>query len=72
MFYATRITKDAGIKEQQVLKFYDKADRAAYLAKDITAAAIVAKDAAKLKPAAPGWTVADKSIGITFFAQIVV
>ena len=72
MFYATRITEDAGIKERQLLKFYDKATRAAYLAKDSSAAAILAKDAAKLKPAAAGWTVADKALNITFFAQIVV
>ena len=71
MFYATRITEDAGIKEQQLLKFYDRADRAAYLAKDSTATAILAKEAAKLKPAAPGWTVADKQAGITFLAQTV-
>ena len=71
MFYATRTTEDAGIKEQQLLKFYDRAARAAYLAKDSTATAILAKEAGRLAPAAPGWTVADKQAGITFFAQTV-
>lgn len=72
MFYATRITEDAGIKEQQLLKFYTKANRAAYLAKDATAVAITAKEAGKLKPAGAGYTIADKAMDATYYAKIVI
>lgn len=70
MFYATRNHTDAGITEKHLLEFYTKADRAAYMAIDSTAEVITAKEAGKLRPAAPAWTVTNK-IDAVFFAVIV-
>ena len=72
MFYAIRIQKitDA-ITERQLLKFYTKEDRVAYLEVRNDAIAISAKEAYKFSFCAPGYTVRCPEASIVFFVQTI-
>ncbi len=72
MFYAIRIQQitDA-ITERQLLKFYTKEDRVAYLEVHNDAIAISAKEAYKFSSCAPGYAVRGPEAGIIFFVQTI-
>ena len=72
MFYAIRIQQitDA-ITERQLLKFYTKEDRVAYLEVRNDAIAISAKEAYKFSLSAPGRTVRCPEVGIIFFVYTI-
>ena len=72
MFYAIReqqITDTSA--ERQLLKFYTKEDRVAYLEVRNDAIAISAKEAYKFSFCAPGYAVRGPEAGIIFFAQTI-
>ena len=72
MFYAIRIQQITGtITERQLLKFYTKEDRVAYLEVRNDAIAISAKDAYKFSLGAPGYAVCGPEAGVIFFAHII-
>ena len=72
MFYAIRIQQitDA-ITERQLLKFYTKEDRVAYLEVRNDAVAISAKEAYKFSCCAPSYTVRCPEVGIIFFVYTI-
>lgn len=78
MYYATiEKAKDIGLKvvfgaETHVIKFYTKADRAAYISKHQGAQAITAGQAKAMKaPWGFGYTVSDKELDCVYFGCIV-
>ena len=72
MFYAIRMQQitDA-ITERQLLKFYTKEDRVAYLEVRNDAIAISAKEAYKFSFCAPSYTVRSLETGIIFFVHTI-
>ena len=73
MFYAMRTQQVTDTStERQLLKFYDKKGRAAYLEiRDDDAIAISAKEAYKFSFCAPGYTVRSPEIGIIYFVRTI-
>ena len=72
MFYAIRIQQitDA-ITERQLLKFYTKEDRVAYLEVRNDAIAISAKESYKFSRCAPSYTVRSPKAGSIFFVHTI-
>ena len=72
MFYAIREQQitDA-ITERQLLKFYTKEDREAYLEVRNDAIAISAKEAYKFSLCAPGYAVRGPVAGVIFFVHTI-
>ena len=72
MFYAIREQQITGtITERQLLKFYTKEDRVAYLEVRNDAVAISAKEAYKFSFRAPSYTVRCPEASIVFFVQTI-
>ena len=72
MFYAVRTQQVTNTStERQLLKFYGKEDRAAYLEIRGDAETISAKEAYKFSLSAPGRTVRSPEAGIIFFVHTI-
>ena len=72
MFYAVRIQQVTDTStERQLLKFYDKKDRAAYIETRGDAVAINAKESYKFSFRAPSHTVRCPEAGIIFFVHTI-
>ena len=72
MFYAVRSQQvTATSTERQLLKFYNKAERAAYLEIRGDANLISAKEAYKFSFRAPSYTVRSPEAGIIFFVYTI-
>ena len=72
MFYAVRIQQITDTSaERQLLKFYNKAERASYLEVRNDAVAISAKEAYKFSFCAPGYAVRSLEAGIIFFVHTI-
>ena len=72
MFYAIRIQQITDtITERQLLKFYTKEDRVAYLEARNDAIAISAKEAYKFSCRAPSYAVRSPEAGIIFFVHTI-
>ena len=72
MFYAIRKQQVTNTStERQLLKFYNKAERASYLETRGDAKPISAKDAYKFSLSAPSYTVRCPEAGIIFFVHTI-
>ena len=72
MFYAIRMQQITdSITERQLLKFYTKEDRVAYLEVRNDAVAISAREAYKFTFRAPSYTVRCPEAGIIFFVHTI-
>ena len=72
MFYAVRTQQVTDTSaERQLLKFYNKAERASYLEARSDAKSISAKEAHKFSLSAPSYTVRSPEAGIIFFVQTI-
>ena len=72
MFYAVRIQQVTDTStERQLLKFYDKKGRAAYIEAREDVEAISSKEAYKFSLSAPGYTVRSPELGITYFVHTI-
>ena len=72
MFYAVRTQQITDTSaERQLLKFYTKADRVAYLEVRNDASVISAKEASKFSFRAPSYTVRSPEAGIIFFVHTI-
>ena len=72
MFYAVRTQQVTDTStERQLLKFYNKAERAAYLELRGDAKLISAKEAYKFSFSAPSYTVRCPEAGIIFFVHTI-
>ena len=72
MFYAVRSQQvTATSTERQLLKFYNKAERASYLEIRSDAKPVSAREAYKFSLSAPGYTVRSPEAGIIFFVYTI-
>ena len=72
MFYAVRTQQVTDTStERQLLKFYNKAERASYLETRGDAKSISAKEAYKFSLSAPSHTVRSPEAGVIFFVHTI-
>ena len=72
MFYAVRIQQVTNTStERQLLKFYNKAERASYLEIRDDAKLISAREAYKFSLSAPSYTVRSPEAGTIFFVHTI-
>ena len=72
MFYAVRTQQVTNTStERQLLKFYDKEDRASYLETRGDVEPISAKEAYKFSLSAPSHTVRSPEAGVIFFVHTI-
>ena len=72
MFYAVRTQQVTDTStERQLLKFYDKKDRASYLEIRDDVEPISTREAYKFSLSAPGRTVRSPEVGIIFFVYTI-